>query len=165
MKCLQHQRQTSQTPSETGRRETVMTERELPRERPHPKPGRGSQAWFLRPLLFLTKPSSALVMAGSWLPWAKCVSLSLITGSVVPLSYLGAGSRNPMSKGGRLARFSLQTLTSARALGPMPVQPLYTWWDCLISGATFTCRCRDPFSGNRCQNGECTFTRSTLPPS
>ncbi|KAI4550793.1 hypothetical protein MJT46_018300 [Ovis ammon polii x Ovis aries] len=44
--------------------------------------------------------------------------------------------------------------------------------DCLISGATFTCHCRDPFSGNRCQNvqnkcknnpcgrGDCLITQS-----
>lgn len=35
--------------------------------------------------------------------------------------------------------------------------------DCLVSGDTFTCSCPSPFSGKRCQNGECIFTRLTLP--
>lgn len=35
--------------------------------------------------------------------------------------------------------------------------------DCLVSGDTFTCSCPAPFSGNRCQNGECSFTGFLLP--
>lgn len=68
-----------------------------------------------------------------------------------------------MSKGGVSRLLFIANLDFCPcALDPCLSNPCTHGGDCLISGATFTCRCPDPFSGNRCQNGECTFTRSTL---
>lgn len=51
-----------------------------------------------------------------------------------------------------------------RVSDPCLSNPCAHGGDCLVSGDTFTCSCPAPYSGNRCQKGECPFTGFGFPP-
>lgn len=78
------------------------------------------------------------------------------------LSHLRRRLRFDEQVGGLLTCCSLQTLISAHVLDPCQSNPCEHGGNCLIQGDTFTCSCPAPFSGSRCQTGECPFIGSIL---
>ncbi|TEA38391.1 hypothetical protein DBR06_SOUSAS110267 [Sousa chinensis] len=80
---------------------------------------------------------------------------------------------NSVQTGGFLPAVHCNIDFRPRVLDPCLSNPCAHGGDCLISGATFTCSCPAPFSGNRCQNvqnkcknnscgrGDCLITQSS----
>lgn len=68
-----------------------------------------------------------------------------------------------MSKQGASRLPLIANIDFCHVLDPCLSNPCEHGGNCLVQGDTFTCSCPAPFSGSKCQNGECAFTGLTLP--